>query len=206
MTASISGTDAERADERLVGKGDLLVEAYALLGDFHLLHPLGQRVVQQCGMRRSNEAAEFLDKRRRADRLLPARNDRVDVDCEHVALFGALNGDRAALRIEEGKVQQLRRAVALLCYLSLEGVLCFRDDDVARLDPEHRLGIRPVDVVVVALRSLRSAHALRRACLRRRLFAPCRTIEPNSSGPPSAAAHLTATAKPASRASRTRLA
>ena len=57
-------------------------------------------------MRGADQATEFRDQRGRADRLLAARQDRVNVNGENVALLRALDRDRTVLRIEERKVQK----------------------------------------------------------------------------------------------------
>ena len=99
----------------------------------------------------ATETAEFRDQRGRADRLRTARLDRVDVDAENVALGRTVDGNRAALRVEKRNVKQFCRAVALGLDLSLERILGFCNDDIARSDTQHGFCVRAIDVVILSL-------------------------------------------------------
>ena len=68
-----------------------------------------------------------------------------------IALLDPVDGNRAALRIEEGKLQLCCRAVLFACDNAAEGVFGFDRDDVAGIDREDRLCIRSIDVVETAL-------------------------------------------------------
>ena len=152
-------------------------------GDVHLLHPLGQRIVEQRGVGRSDEAAEFRQQRGGAGRLFAPRLDRDDAYRKHVALLGAFDAYRAALRIEKGEVENSRRPVGLGPQPALEGVQSLGNDHIARLDAEHRLRVGSVHVVVATLPLLAemvglSGHSLGRAPLDHEGFVEPRHLSP----------------------------
>ncbi len=88
------------------------------------------------------------------------------MDGDDVAFFRALDGDRAALRVEEGEVQQGRRAVVLRPQLAVESIDGFDGDNVSGRDPQDRFGIRTIDIVEVALVGERELMCRTRPALR----------------------------------------
>src|SRR5207237_7836319 len=124
--------------EGLIRNRNPRVEFDTLLGDLHFFNALGQGIVENRRMCRSHKPAELLDERGRADRLRPARFDRMNSYCNCIALFRTFNRYRSALWIEEGHVEKRGRTIRLLLYLAFEGILRLGDDDVARFDMQNR--------------------------------------------------------------------
>ena len=134
-------------------------------------------------MGRSDEAAELRQQRGGAGRLFAPRLDRDDAYRKHVALLGAFDEYRAALRIEKGEVENSSWPVGLRPQPALEGVQRLGDDHIARLDAEHRLRVGAVHVVVATLPLLAemmgvSGHSLGRAPLDHEGF-----VEPHDLSP-----------------------
>src|SRR5258708_19850888 len=84
----------------------------------------------------------------------------MDEGGEAIALLDVIHRDRAALRIEEGKLELRGRAVLLAGDDAAKGVFGFDRDDVARIDHQNRLGIRPIDIVEGTLPGDRELPAL----------------------------------------------
>ncbi len=156
------GRHADRADERLVGQRDLVAPAHAVPVDMQLLDALGQRRIEHRRGTGPDQPAELRDDAGRSGRLLAARLDVVDIDGEAIALLGALDRDRSALRVQVGKVQLRRGAVALAGEHAPESVFGLDDDDPAGIDRQGRLRIGAVDVVEFPLLLDRQAMASRR--------------------------------------------
>ncbi len=143
---------ADGADERLVRQRDLVVPLGAGLGiDMQLLDPLRQRLMQQRGLVGADKAAEARHHHRGTARLRPARHDALDIDGERIALLGTVDPDRPVLRIEIGKVEDLRGAVGLVLDRALERIVGLGRDHGTGIDGQHRLDVGAVDIVVLAL-------------------------------------------------------
>ena len=116
-----------------------------------LLDAFGQRRIEQCRRGGPDQSAEFRNDAGRACRLLAPRLDIADIDRKAVALLGALDRDRSALRIEVGEVQFSGGAVAFAGEHAAEGVFRLHDHHPAWVDRQGRLRIGTVDVVEGAL-------------------------------------------------------
>src|SRR5215475_9118830 len=68
-----------------------------------------------------------------------------------IALLDPVDGNRAALRVEERELQLCCRAVLFACDNTAEGVFGFDHHNIAGIDREDRLCIRSVNVVEAAL-------------------------------------------------------
>ena len=102
----------------------------------------------------------------------------MNVDGQAIALLHAVDGNRAALRIEKGKLQFRGRAVLFAGDDAAEGVLGLDHEDIAGIDREHRLGIRPIDIMEVALRRDRELVALASLPLGKPACRHDRSLEP----------------------------
>ena len=157
------------------------------LVDLDLADPLGQRRVEQRGRAGRDQAAELRDQAGGAARLRPARPDRIDAHREHVALAGAFDQDRPALRVDERHGEHPGRQVGLGLHGAAERVQGLDHDRVARLHPQHGRGIGPVDIMEPALRRLGQlvgrAGPPRRAAAPRhdRLLVPAHAVLPSRS-------------------------
>jgi hypothetical protein len=127
------------------------------LVDAHFLDALGQGRIEHCGRARAHKPAEFRHQACRAGWLRAACLHRLDLDGEAITLLGALHIDGPALRIEIRKLQLLARLVPLGFERAAEGIQRFDRDAVTRLDLEHGLGIRAVDIVELSLLGLAQA-------------------------------------------------
>ena len=123
------GRHADRADERLVRQRDLVAPAHAVPVDMQLADAFGQRRVQHRGGAGPDQPAKLGDDAGRSGRLLAARLDVEDMDREAIALPGALDCNRTALRVQVWKVQLRRGAVALARERAPESVFGFDHDD-----------------------------------------------------------------------------
>ena len=139
---------------------------------------LGQRLLQQRGPVGAGERAEERDRGRRAP--VAGRDQVGDVQRERVAGLGALDVERAGLRVDLGDVQHLGRAVRRAPQPAGERVLGPQpqhgagSDPVRRRDPAERPrvlpGLRPelhvVHAAIVADASRRRARRPGRAAVR----------------------------------------
>src|SRR5207248_6653833 len=73
------------------------------------------------------------------------------MNADDVALFSAFDGNRTALRIDEGHGERLGWQVILSLDLAFEGVLGLGYDGVARSNGKHGIGIRAVNIAIGAL-------------------------------------------------------
>ena len=176
------GRDAERADEGLVGQRDPVVELARPASVTSIFFTRsGSGCVEHRGVGGGDQAAELRDQRGGADRLRPARHDRVDVDREHVALLRALDRDRPVLRVDEGHVEHRRRQVGLGLDRPLEGVDGLGHDPVAGPDAAARARHRGRRRSDTCPASPRSGNAARRSGPGRRPAGPCATSRASSS-------------------------
>ena len=94
---------------------------------------------------------ELLDHAAGPARLRATGKHAFDVHREGVALFRALDHDRAALWIEPWHLEDLGRHVAFTRDLARERIKRFYDHLIARLDVENRFRVRANRVVKVSL-------------------------------------------------------
>ena len=146
------GRDADGADERLVGQRDLVAPAHAVLVDMHFPDPLRQRRIEHGGRRGPNQAAKFRNDAGGAGRLRAAGLHRMNDDGEAVALLNTAYRDRPALRVQERKPQFRGRTILFAGDDAAERILGLDHDDIARVDGQHGLGVRPVDIMKRPLR------------------------------------------------------
>ncbi len=145
------GRDADGADERLVGQRDLVIPAHAVAVDMQLLHALGQRRIEQRRRGGSDQPAELRDDAGRSGRLLAAGLDVADIDRKAIALLGALDRDRPALRVEIGKFSFAVGLSVSLVRTPPNASSVSTTTTSPGLDRQRRLGIGTINIVEGAL-------------------------------------------------------
>jgi hypothetical protein len=75
----------------------------------------------------------------------------MNMNGEAIAFLDAVDGNRAALRVEKRKHQFRGRAVGFAGDDAAESVFGLHHDDVAGIDREHRFCVGPVDIMEAAL-------------------------------------------------------
>ena len=97
----------------------------------------GQRLIEQRGHGRADEAAKLGKQRGGANWLRSTRNDRLDMDREAIPLFRAVDEDRAVLRVEEREIELLARLVGRELDCALERVMRLARDNGAGIDGQR---------------------------------------------------------------------
>src|SRR5437879_5323118 len=75
----------------------------------------------------------------------------MDVDCQTITLLHSAHRYRTALRVEKGEFQFRSRTILFAGDNTAESVFGLDRHDVTGIDCQHRLGIGPVNVMVLTL-------------------------------------------------------